>query len=79
MGQQAETAGTSYGQVITAMYKRTEVFAKIAKMSLGEFQKLMGEDMNEAFIRVLEGMGKSGQGMQSIVNALNSMKLDGPT
>ena len=59
------------------MYKRTEVFAKIAKMSLGEFQKLMGEDMNEAFIRVLEGMGKSGQGMQSIVNALNSMKLDG--
>lgn len=37
----------------------------------------MGEDMNEAFIRVLEGMGKSGQGMQSIVNALNSMKLDG--
>lgn len=77
LGQQAETAGTSYGQVITAMYKRTEVFAKIAKMSLGEFQKLMGEDMNEAFIRVLEGMGKSGQGMQSIVNALNSMKLDG--
>lgn len=63
--------------MITAMYKRTEVFAKIAKMSLGEFQKLMGEDMNEAFIRVLEGMGKSGQGMQSIVNALNSMKLDG--
>jgi len=77
LGQQAETAGTSYGQVITAMYKRTEVFAKIAKMSLSEFQKLMGEDMNEAFIRVLEGMGKSGQGMQSIVNALNSMKLDG--
>lgn len=76
-GQQAETSGTAYGQVITAMYKRTEVFAKIAQMSLVNFRELMGQDMNEAFVRVLEGMGKSGNGMQTIVNALNSMKLDG--
>lgn len=77
LGLTMEVAGTSISQVITGMFKRTDAFAAAAKMSVSEFKKLMVDDMNEAIIRLAEGMGKDGAGMSGIVAALDSLKLDG--
>lgn len=77
LGQTMEVAGTSMSQVITGMYRRTDAFAAAAKMSVKDFKKLMAEDMNEALIRMLDGMGSNGAAMGKIVAALDSLKLDG--
>lgn len=77
LGQTMEVAGTSISQVITGMYRRTDAFAAAAKMSVKDFKKLMAEDMNEALIRMLDGMGSNGAAMGKIVAALDSLKLDG--
>lgn len=76
LGQTAEVSGTAYGMVMTAMYKKTDVFARVAGMQLKDFKKLMAEDMNEAFIRVLEGIGSSGS-MDAVVQSLDAIGLDG--
>ena len=76
LGQTAEVSGTAYGMVITGMYKKTDVFARVAGMRLRDFKKLMAEDMNEAFVRVLEGIGSSGS-MDAVVQSLNAIGLDG--
>ncbi len=75
-GQQAETSGTAIGQTIMAMFKRTETFANIAKMPLQEFADLLNKDVNEALLRVLEGMNDGG-GLASVVAAMDEMHLNG--
>lgn len=75
-GQQAETAGTAIGQTIMAMFKRTETFAQIARMPLQEFADLLNKDVNEALLRVLEGMNDGG-GLASVVSAMDAMNLNG--
>lgn len=77
LGVTMEVAGTSMSQVITGMFRRTGAFAAAAKMSVADFKKLMSEDMNEALIRMAEGMGSNGAAMAEIVAALDSLKLDG--
>lgn len=76
-GQMSETAATAVGQTITGMYKRTEDFARVARMSFSEFKELLEKDANEAFIRVLEGMNRGGEGMTTVVKALDSLNLQG--
>lgn len=75
-GQQAETASTAIGQTIMAMFKRTETFAGIAKMPLQEFADLLNKDVNEALLRVLEGMNDGG-GLASVTVAMDEMHLNG--
>lgn len=76
-GQMNETSATAIGQTIIGMYKKTEAFAKVAKMELQDFRDLLNVDANEALIRVLEGMGKDGGGMYAVTQALDSLKLNG--
>lgn len=76
--QQAETSSTAVGQTITKMFEKTETFANIAGMSLKDFSDLLNNDVNEAFIRVLEGMNKGGDGgMKAITEAMGDMGLTG--
>ena len=77
LGQRNETAATAIGQTITGMFKRTDAFAKVAKMSLSDFTALLNTDVNEALMRVLEGMSNDGNGLFAVVDALNSVKLEG--
>lgn len=77
LGVTMEVAGTSMSQVITGMYRRTDAFAAAAKMSVKDFRKLMDEDMNEALLRMAEGLGSDGAAMGKIVAALDGLKLDG--
>ena len=75
-GQQSETSATAIGQTIMAMFKRTETFASIAKVPLQEFVELLDKDVNEALIRVLQGMN-DGNGLSSVVAAMEEMHLNG--
>lgn len=74
--QAAETAATAIGQTITAMFKKTETFAQIAKMPFEEFRNLLETDVNAALIKELEGM-KGDQGLFDIVDAMGEMHLNG--
>lgn len=76
-GQTSEMSSTAIGQTIMAMFSRTETFAKIAGTSLAEFSQLLKTDVNEAFIRVLEGLKGSDGSLASIVANMNEMHLDG--
>lgn len=74
--QAAETAATAIGQTITAMFRKTETFAQIAKMPFEEFRDLLTNDVNGALVKVLEGM-KGDQGLFNIVDAMDEMHLNG--
>lgn len=76
-GQTSEMSSTAIGQTIMAMFKRTETFAGIAGMELKEFTDLLNNDVNEAFIRVLEGMKGSDGSLHSVVAAMDEMHLNG--
>lgn len=76
LGQSAEVSGTTYSQVMTGMFKRTDQYAKVAGMSLKEFRDLLDNDANEAFLKFLEGVNGDG-GMESITKRLASLKLEG--
>ncbi len=76
-GQMTETSSTAITQAITGMFGKTATFAKVAKMPVEDFTRLLEEDVNEAFLRVLEGMRQGGSGMREVTAALNSMQLDG--
>lgn len=74
--QAAETAATAIGQTITAMFRKTETFAQIAKMPFEEFRDLLTNDVNGALVKVVEGM-KGDQGLFDIVDAMDEMHLNG--
>ena len=76
LGQSAEVAGTTYTQVMTGMYKKTDKYAKIAGMSVSDFSKLLREDANEAFLKFLEGANKIGD-MEAMTKNLATLKLEG--
>lgn len=77
-GQTAEMSSTALGQMIQMMFRDTETFAEIAGMSLKEFSDILNNDVNEAMLRVLEGMRKSGEtGLAPIVKAMDAMGLNG--
>lgn len=76
LGQSAEVAGTTYTQVMTGMYKKTDKYAKIAGMSVSDFSKLLREYANEAFLKFLEGANKTGD-MEAMTKNLATLKLEG--
>ncbi|MBQ2993700.1 MAG: phage tail tape measure protein [Alistipes sp.] len=76
-GQMSETSSTAIGQTIMGMFRRTDEFARVAGMSVKEFTQLLNTDANEALIRVLEGVNRGGDGMITVVRALDSLHLQG--
>ena len=76
-GQRVETSGTAVSNAITGMFKKTEVYARIAGMELSDFTKLMNEDANAAFIAFLKGLNKNNGGLSELAKNLDSIKLDG--
>lgn len=76
-GQQSETSSTAIGQTIMAMFKRTETFAHIAGVPLKEFSELLKTDVNEALLKVLEGMQRGEGGLASVTAAMEEMHLNG--
>ena len=75
LGQTSEASSTAVGQVLTGMFRKTSEYAKVAGMDVKAFKKLMTEDINEAFIKVLEGM--QGGGLDRVVAMLGDLGENG--
>jgi TP901 family phage tail tape measure protein len=77
LGQRAESSSTAYSRVMTTMAKDTETMARLAGMSVAEYEKLFREDANEAMLRLFESIGKSEGGFQALISALGEAGLEG--
>lgn len=76
-GQTAEVSSTVYSQLMIRMFQDTPTYARLAGLEIKEFNRLLNEDANEAFIRVLEGVKGNDDGIRSLVSALGEMGLQG--
>ena len=77
LGQTSEVSSTAYSQVITGMFKDTAAYAKAARMSVGDFSKLLKTDSNEAFLKLLEGLHNNGAGMEELINSMGNLDMEG--
>ena len=77
LGQRSETSSTAVSQTTLLMFKKTAEFAKVAKMELKDFQKLLNTDANEAFLRVLEGLRGNNAGLQQMTVHFKDMGEEG--
>ena len=75
LGQRGETATTALTNVIGDMFKKTEQYAKVAGVGLQDFQQLLENDVNEALLLVLEGVGDGSSA--DTIKALDSLGLSG--
>lgn len=75
LGQASEASSTAVSKVLTGMFRKTSEYAKVAGMDVKAFKNLMTEDMNEAFIKVLEGM--QGGGLDRVVAMLGDLGENG--
>lgn len=73
--QAVEMSATAFQKLIMSMLSEPAKFAKIAQMSLKDFNKLLKEDTNEALLTVLEKLGKKG-GLQQLIPVFKDMGLD---
>lgn len=77
LGMQAEMSGTAIQNVLIDMFQDTPKFAKMAGMSLQDFSDLMNKDVNEAFLRVLEGLKGNNSGMTELTANVSKLGIDG--
>jgi TP901 family phage tail tape measure protein len=77
LGQTSEVSSTALSKLFIAMAKNSEAFARFAKMEGKDFVKLMNEDANEAFLRVLEGVKSSSNGITELAATLGDLGQDG--
>lgn len=77
LGQTSEVAGTVFNQVIGGMFKDTGMYAELAGMKVDDFSRLLSENANEAFIKVLEGAKGSNEGFATLAKNLDGLGLDG--
>lgn len=77
LGQSVEVSGTSISQIFIKMAKNSQAFAKASGQDLGEFEKLINTDINEAFIQFSEGVASASDTTIDLINNLNGLGLDG--
>ena len=77
LGQTQEMSATAHGKVMVDMFKDSAKYANIAKMSAGDFANLLNTDANEAFLKVLEGLNGSNDGMAVMAQRLDELGVDG--
>jgi TP901 family phage tail tape measure protein len=77
LGQTPEVAGTALSKLFINMAKNATQYARFAKMEVADFVKLMNEDANEAFIRVLEGVKENSAGITELAASLGDLGEDG--
>ncbi len=77
LGQTSEVSSTALSKLLTKMGKDVETFARMAKMSVGDFRALMGQSGLKALLKVIEEMGKSGGGLETLAAQLGDIGMDG--
>lgn len=77
LGQTSETSSTALSKLFINMAKNSTTYARFARMEVSDFVKLMNEDANEAFIRVLEGVKQNSAGVTALASTLGDLGQDG--
>jgi TP901 family phage tail tape measure protein len=77
LGQTSEVSSTALSKLFVNMAKNSKEYARFAKMEVSDFVKLMNEDANEAFIRVLEGVKDNSTGITELAGTLGDLGEDG--
>ena len=75
LGVTSEVSTTAIGKLFVEMAKNTESFAEIAGVSVDEFTKLLEEDANEAFLKVLEGAKSTDKGLIGLSKTLENLGI----
>ena len=74
--QRVEMSSTAFQKMLQNMIKKPAEFASVAGMEVQKFSELVATDLNEAVMRVLEGLSGAG-GFAKIVPMFKDMGLDG--
>lgn len=77
LGQTSEVSSTSLTQLFIQMQKDSGTYAKLAGINVSEFNKLLKEDANAAFISFLKGLNKNSEGMKGLAQNFEALGVDG--
>lgn len=77
LGITAERGGTAVGKILQKMTTNTDEFAKVAGMGLKEFSDLVNKDIYSAFLKVLEGSKKGGEGAIVLGRLIKDLEISG--
>ena len=74
--QKLEASSTALQNIIMKIYQDPVKFAQLARMDVQKFTELVKTDVNEAFLQLLDSLGKLGN-MNVLAPIFKEMKLDG--
>ncbi|WP_339836410.1 phage tail tape measure protein [uncultured Flavobacterium sp.] len=77
IGQSVEVSATAMNKVWMDMFENPEQYAKIAKMSIKDFNTLLQTDGNEAMIKFLEGLKGNNGGLAVMLDKLKDLDVGG--
>lgn len=77
LGQSVEVTSTAMNKVLLDMFKNPGEYAKIAGISIKDFNKLLNEDSNAAMIKFLEGLNGNSAGLQTMVQKMEELDAGG--
>lgn len=77
LGQNTEVGASAVQQLILSMGKDIPKFADIAGVSVTEFSKLLKEDANEAFLKMIENAKSSKAGLEGLAETFELVGADG--
>jgi len=77
LGQTAEVSSTAMSKLMAKMGGDVAKFARMAGMKVEDFRKVMDKSGLEALLLVIEQMGKSAGGLETLAEQLGDIGLDG--
>ena len=77
IGQSVEVSATAMNKVWMDMFTNPGRYAKIAGMSIKDFNTLLTTDSNEAMIKFLEGLKGNDEGLQVMLESLKDLEVGG--
>jgi len=77
IGQSVEVSATAMNKVWMDMFQNPSQFAKIAGMSIKDFNQLLATDSNEAMLKFLEGLRGNDAGLQQMMVSLEDLEVGG--
>lgn len=77
LGLRSETSSTAMSQFIVGAFKDTKSYAHLAGLELSDFQALLNKDVNEALLRVLDGLNGNNDGMAVMAKRFGDMGEEG--
>lgn len=77
IGQSVEVSATAMNKVWMDMFQNPAQFAKIAGMSIKDFNQLLATDSNEAMLKFLEGLKGNDAGLQIMLENMKDLEVGG--